>query len=267
VILFCFSQGFATPQSHKSIILPKEAVEIRPEEFGGFDPCLRDTTGSANVCAHKYGIVREPGGAPERPCAITGEAVEGFKRARKYLKEKNPNLEIFIISSYRPPGHQQCLWAKKKPEGGYKCNSAVCGPRHPKTRKRLPCNRYDLSDPKNATLYRNCPHVNLRTMDVCAYDRTRVKKNERNQMDLAQIRDCRKAKGYRYRSSRNNPYHPCSCRFTTWTKDIREGSDRAKRVFGKDAVEAQKAMRIAMRKAGWRDNLSFEWWHFRYSGK
>ncbi len=266
VVFLCIVQGYSAPQHTPVKGVTRPVVEFRPEEFGGVDPCLRDTTGSENSCSRRYGVVRSPGGKPERPCVLAPEALEAFKVSRKILKEENPDLEIFVISSYRPPGHQQCLWVKKTSQG-YRCNRYVCGPRDPKTRKRLPCRIYDLSDPRYAHIFDNCPHVNHRTVDVCAYNRRRVKLNVRNQMDLTTVEDCRKFASKGHKLAQGWSYHPCCCRFASWTEDFRRGSARAKKVFGPEAVEAQRAMIRAMRKAGWRDDAPGEWWHFRYAGK
>lgn len=240
-------------------------MEIAPENFGGVDPCLRDTSGSENSCSRRFGVIREPGGQPERPCVLLPDAAAALKDAVKFMKEENPDIEIMVVSSYRPPGHQQCLWVKKTSKG-YKCNPYVCGPRDPRTRKRLPCKIYDLDDPRYAHIYDHCPHVNFRTVDVCAYDKTRVKMNRRNQMDLSIIEDCRKYKRKGNDLSEGWSYHPCCCRFVSWTGDFRNGSQRANKIFGKEAVEAQRIMIRSMRKAGFKDDAPGEWWHFRYYG-
>jgi len=249
-------------------MLPPEAVHIDPKDFDGVDPCLRDTSGPVNKCARRWGVIRSPGGEPERPCVLTKGALESLKRVRKRMKEQNPNLEIMVISSYRPPGHQQCLWAKRNPDGeGYQCNGAVCGPRDPKTRKRMPCRRYDLTNPRYAHIFDNCPHVNLQTIDVSAYDKTQAPINERNQMDMTIIEDCRRFKKVGRKIPKGHIYHPSCCRFTNWTSDFRAGSARARKIFGDGPVDAQLIMIKALRKEGWVDTVPQEWWHFTYRGK
>lgn len=248
----------AAPQRHD----PEELVEIRPEQFGGVDVCLRDTSGETNICSRTYGIIKETGGEPERICQISGKALEALKRARAELKKTNPNLELIVISSYRSPGHQQCLWVKKT-DAGFSCNSAVCGPADPKSGARLPCREYDLMNPRYSHIFDHCPHVNRSTVDLCAYDRTRVKLNKRNQLDMTILDDCRKASDRNHKLEDGFYYHPCTCRFTSWTNDIRNASPRTK-IFTHGGADEQQAMIKAMRKTGWTDNAPGEWWHFKY---
>ena len=249
----------------KAIKNPDALVDIRPEDFDGIDICLRDTTGSVNYCSRKFGVIRETDGEPERICQINNRAFEGLKKARAELKKINPNYEMMIISTYRPPGYQQCLWVKETPDG-YRCNGAVCGPRDRKTRARLPCKEYDLEDPQNKGIFNNCPHVNKQTMDLCAYDRTKVKLNERNQIDMTILQYCRKSTKRNYTLPDDMYYHPCTCRFTSWNSDMTTGSARTK-IFTNGGVEETRAMTEALRKTGWVNNVPNEWWHFRYKGK
>ena len=39
-----------------------------------------------------------------------------------------PNLELLVVSSYRSPAYQQCLWLDEGPKGA-KCLGSLCGPR------------------------------------------------------------------------------------------------------------------------------------------
>lgn len=242
----------------------EKIVSIDPADFGGVDLCLRDTSGETNECSRRYGVVRSADGKPERPCLLGEKALKGLKKARAELKKINPDLELMVVSSYRPPAHQQCLWVKKTPEG-YKCNSAVCGPRNPATGEKLPCREYDLTDPRYEHIFDHCPHVNLHTVDICAYNTKKVKLNERNQLDMTVLEDCRKAANPNYLPPQGFYYHPCTCRFTSWTNDIRNASPRTK-IFKHGGAEEQQAMIRAMRTAGWRDNAPGEWWHFQYFG-
>lgn len=243
---------------------PTALTEIRPEQFGGVDVCLRDTSGEMNVCSRSFGVIREEGGEPERICQVSERALEGLKKVRAELKKANPNYELIVISSYRQPGYQQCLWAKKT-DGGYKCNSAVCGPRDPKTGQKLPCKQYDLSDPKYSHIYDHCPHVNRNTVDACAYDASKVRLNERNQLDMTILEDCRKASSPSHELPEGWFYHPCTCRFTSWDRDIRSGGPRTK-IFDHGGIPENQAMIKAFEKTGWVNNVPGEWWHFKYTG-
>ena len=246
---------------------PEELVEIRPEDFGGVDICLRDTEGGENACSRRFSIVREESGKRERICKVSRRAVTGLQKAREELKKINPDLELMVISTYRPPGYQQCLRVKKTRDGKYRCKSTVCGPRDPKTRERLPCREYDLEDPRYADIYNHCPHVNGNTVDLCTYDRTKVKLNKkRNQMDMTVLEDCQSSLKPNYRLPDGWIYHPCTCRLTSWDQDIRTGSARTK-IFTSGDIEDVQTMAQAMRAAGWADYVRNEWWHFRYVEK
>jgi len=263
VVSICLAQGYAATAPSPGKNGSAAAVEIKPTDFGGADLCLRDTAGPENECSRRYGQVRSPGGEPERPCLLAPAALEALKNARVILKKENPDLEIIVISSYRPPEHQQCLWVERT-SAGYKCNPYVCGARDPATGAHLPCRHYDLDDPRFEHIFDRCPHVNQYTVDACAYNRSLVKLNDRNQLDLTQLADCRKRATS---SGESKPFHPCCCRFADWTSDIRNASPRARALFGDQAVGAQRSMIRAFKKAGWADNAPGEWWHFKYVGK
>lgn len=242
-----------------------ELVEIRPEDFGGVDICLRDTSGVMNECARNNGVIKEDGGEPERICKVSKKALRALKKARAKLKKIDPNLEIMVISSYRSPEYQQCLWVQKT-DKGHKCKRSVCGPRDNKTRKRLACREYDLDDPRYSGIFDRCPHVNANTVDACVYDRSEVQINERNQLDMTILEDCRKSKDPNHKLPEGWFYHPCTCRFTSWDSDIRRGGARTG-IFTHGGSEEVQAFIKAMRATGWVNNVPKEWWHFRYAGK
>lgn len=265
-IIACFAQGQATNNSTPAKHPPTKTVDLSAKDFNGVDPCLRDTTGEENVCARRYGIAKGADRAPERPCYVAEEAVNGLKDAVKLMKKESPDIEVLVISSFRPAEHQQCLWVEKT-DNGFKCNPYVCGPRDPKTGARMPCKYYDLSLPQYEKIYDHCPHVNKYTVDLCAYDKKNVRLNSSNQLDMRLSQDCRNYSDKNADLPDGQFYHPCSCRFVSWTEDFRNGSARAKKIFGDEETKAQQIMIRSMRQTGWTDNAPGEWWHFKYLGK
>ncbi len=162
------------------------------------------------------------------------------------------------MSSYRPPAYQQCLWLEDQ------CKPAVCGPRDA-SGKALPCKAYDLADAKYAHAFDHCPHVDMRAIDVCAYDKTAVPLDARGVIDLSLVDDCAASTSKSHVLAAGRFFHPCGCRHTGWTKDLRTASKRTK-IFTRGGPDQQLAMAEALRKAGFVDDVSTEWWHFSFRG-
>ena len=232
-------------------------VDLSPSRFDGVDICLRDTYGDLNSCARTYGVSNGMGGI-ERPCALEARAVLALIEARRALKKVNPDLELLITSSYRPPEHQQCLWLDGS--DGKKCLSTVCGARDGKG-KPLPCKKYDLASPIWAHVFDHCKHVDMRAIDVCAYDKAKAKLDAHGVIDMPHVADCQIKSG---KAPAGMFFHPCGCRSVGWTKDMRDGSKRAKALFKNGGVDEQQAMTKALRGAGFVDDVSNEWWHFHF---
>jgi D-alanyl-D-alanine dipeptidase len=111
-----------------------------------------------------------------------------------------------------------------------------------------------------AHIFDHCPHVDMRAIDVCAYDKTKVKLDAQGMLDMKLLADCSSKK-----LGAGQFHHPCGCRHPEWTPDIHKGSKRAK-IFTHGGVEEQQAMAKALRAAGFEDDVSNEWWHFHYKG-
>jgi len=213
-----------------------------------------------NACAKLYGVSNGIGGI-ERPCQLEASAVTALVGARLALKKTNPNLELLVVSSFRPPAHQQCLWLDGS--DGKKCLSTVCGARDAKGGP-MACKKYDLANPAFAHIYDHCKHVDMRAIDVCAYDKTKVTLDKNGVIDMTKVEDCRTTGVKGAKLPPNFFFHPCGCRRVDWTKDMREGSKRAKVIFTHGGTDEQQAMIKALRDAGWKDDVSVEWWHFHF---
>jgi D-alanyl-D-alanine dipeptidase len=238
-------------------------VDLSPSRFGGVDVCLRTTGADTNACARVYGVSNGMGGL-ERPCQLEATAVTALAGARLAMKKANPNLELLVMSSFRPPGHQQCLWLDGS--DGKKCSPNVCGARDGKG-KPLPCKKYDLANPIWAHVYDHCKHVDMRAIDVCAYDTTKVKLDANGVLDMTKVEDCSSVGVKGPKLQPGQFFHPCGCLRVGWTKDVHEGSKRAKVVFQHGGVDEQQTMIKALREAGFKDDVSNEWWHFQLAKK
>ncbi len=243
---------------------PVSSIDLSPALFGGFDICLRDVEGTNNVCGQKFGFVREPGASAERWCRLEAHARTALVEARAAMQKVNPDLELLIVSSYRPPAYQQCLWLQNGGDGkkGAKCLSSVCGPRDA-AGKALPCKKYDLDDPKFAHVFDHCQHVDMRAVDVCAYSKSKVTLDAHGSIDLALIDDCAASADPKHVLQAGHYYHPCGCRHTGWTKDIHSPTARTK-IFKNGGPGEQLVMMRALHDAGFSDDVSNEWWHFAF---
>jgi D-alanyl-D-alanine dipeptidase len=238
-------------------------VDLSPARFGGADICLRDPGADIAGCARVFAVSNGMGGV-ERPCQLESNAVNALVEARLALKKGNPNLELLVVSSFRSPGHQQCLWLDGS--DGKKCLPTVCGARDGKG-KPLSCKKYDLANPIWAHVYDHCKHVDMRAIDVCAYDKTNVKLDANGVLDMHAVEDCSTLGTKGPKPSPNHYFHPCGCLRVDWTKDVHEGSKRAKAAFQHGGVDEQQAMIKALRDAGFKDDVSNEWWHFQFAKK